>query len=59
MTIGEKFSLALGFVLGLLFILAIAAFNVDNRRATIIQKYKSGEIVCTELNDELICRSAK
>lgn len=59
MTVGEKFSLALGFVFGILFFFVVASLVADDGRAKIIQKYKSGEIVCVELNNELICRSAK
>jgi hypothetical protein len=49
----------MGFCVGGLFVVGFALLNADDGRAATIQKYKYGEIVCTELNNELICRSAK
>lgn len=59
MTVGKKFSLALGFVFGILFFFVVASLVADDSSAQIIQKYKSGEIVCAEVGKELVCRSAK
>ena len=48
-----------GVGIGVFLVLGMLFLDNDNRRARVIQKYKCGEIVCTELNNELICRSVK
>lgn len=45
--------------LGMLLIAGLLFVDNDRNCAAAIQKYKSGDIVCVELNNELICRSAK
>lgn len=48
-----------GAALGVALSLGMLLLDNDNNRAKVVEKYKSGEIVCAELNQELVCRSAK
>lgn len=59
MTKSEFGCFLIGASIGVFLTLGTLLLDNDNNRARVIQKYKSGEIVCTELNNELICRSAK
>lgn len=44
----------IGASIGVFLTLGMLILNNDNNRANVIEKYKSGEIVCVELNNELI-----
>lgn len=59
MTNSEFGCFLIGASIGVFLTLCMLSLDNDNHRARVIQKYKSGEIVCVELNNELICRSAK
>lgn len=59
MTKDEFGCFLVGTALGVALSLGMLVLDNDDNRAKVIKKYKSGEIVCVELNQELICRSAK
>lgn len=59
MTNDEFGCFLVGVALGVVLSLGMLILDNDDNRAKVIKKYKSGEIVCVELNKELVCRSAK
>ena len=59
MTRDEFGCFLIGSAVGVFLTLGMLILDNDNNRAKVIEKYKSGEIVCAELNQELVCRSAK
>lgn len=59
MTNKESGCFLMGTAAGIFLTLAALLLSRDYDRAIVIEKYKSGQIVCAELNRELVCRSAK
>lgn len=59
MTNGEFGCFLAGSILSMVLLMGLLALDNDRRRSVVIQKYKDGEIVCVELNNELICSGAK
>lgn len=55
----SKVDFFLGLIVGAFITLGCMLLANDHNRALVVQKYKSGEIVCAEIGKELICRSAE